>query len=310
MADAVVSKDSLPPGPVLQPARRRKLRRWVRVSITAAVVVVAAGLAIWAYCFYEYNPWTRDGRVRVYVIDAAPEVSGLVTDVPVIDNQFVHKGDLLYRIDPRDYQAAVKRAQAALDGAKQQLALQQDNAGRRAKLRSGDVSDEEKQTYSIGASVEKNNVDAADAALYKAKIDLERCEVHSMVNGWVTNLTVRAGDFADAGHRQMSVVDADSYWIYGYFEETQLRNIKVGAHARAVLMGYPGSPVAAHVDSIGRGITDTDATADAQGLPQVNPVFTWVRLAQRIPVRLHIENVPTEVHLAAGETCTIYIDPN
>ncbi len=285
-----------------------KKDRGLRIFITLAIVLVAVALSVWAYRFYEYSPWTRDGRVRVYVVDAAPEVGGLVTEVPVVDNQFVHRGDVLYRIDPRDYQAAARRARAALDGAKQQLALQQDNARRRDRLRLGDVSEEEKQTFAITATVAGSNVESAEAALYKATIDLERCVVRSTVNGYVTNLTVRAGNYADAGHRQLSVVDAGSFYIYGYFEETQLRNVGVDQHARAVLMGYPDTPVTAHVDSIGRGITDTDAAPDEQGLPRVNPIFTWVRLAQRIPVRLHIDNVPANVHLAAGETCTIYVD--
>ena len=287
---------------------RTKINRWVRIVITVLMIAVTVVLSIWAYRFYEYSPWTRDGRVRVYVVDTAPEVSGLVVDVPVGDNQFVKKGDVLYRIDPRDYQAAVKRAQAAMDGATQQLALQTQNASRRAKFKAGEVSDEEKLTYSITANIDAANVEAAAAALYKARVDLERCEIRSTVNGWVTNLTVRAGNYANAGQRQLSVIDADSFWIYGYFEETQLRNIRVGNNARAVLMGYPDSPVAGRVESIGRGITDVDSSPDAQGLPQVNPIFTWVRLAQRIPVRLHIDRVPSDVHMAAGETCTVYVD--
>ncbi len=289
-------------------ADRGKINRGVRVAITLAVVATAAGLSVWAYRFYEYSPWTRDGRVRVYVVDTAPEVGGLVVDVPVADNQFVHKGDVLYRIDPRDYEAAVRRAKAALDGAKQQQALQQDSARRRAALRQGDVSAEERQTFSINAGVSGTNVEAAEAALYTANINLERCQVKSTVNGWVTNLTVRAGNYADAGRRQLSVIDADSFYVYAYFEETQLRNIAVGAPARAVLMGYPGRPVSATVNSIGYGITDTDAAPDEQGLPRVNPIFTWVRLAQRIPVRLQLDRVPGDVHLAAGETCTVYVD--
>ena len=287
---------------------RTKINRWVRIVITVLMIAVTVALSIWAYRFYEYSPWTRDGRVRVYVVDTAPEVSGLVVDVPVGDNQFVKKGDVLYRIDPRDYQAAVKRAQAAMDGATQQLALQTQNASRRAKFKAGEVSDEEKLTYSITANIDAANVEAAAAALYKARVDLERCEIRSIVNGWVTNLTVRAGNYANAGQRQLSVIDADSFWIYGYFEETQLQNIRVGNNARAVLMGYPDSPVAGRVESIGRGITDVDSSPDAQGLPQVNPIFTWVRLAQRIPVRLHIDRVPSDVHMAAGETCTMYVD--
>jgi multidrug resistance efflux pump len=128
------------------------------------------------------------------------------------------------------------------------------------------------------------------------------------MNGWVTNLTVRVGNYAGTGQRQMSVIDADSYWISGYFEETRLRNIQVGAVARAELMGYPGLPLLGHVESLNRGIADSNTAPNPQGLPEVNPVFTWVRLAQRIPVRIHIDHVPDGVHLAIGETCTIDLD--
>jgi multidrug resistance efflux pump len=291
-----------------EPVRTKKIAAGVRVLITVPVVIAAILVGIWAYRFYEYTPWTRDGRVSVYVVDTAPEVSGQVMNVLVIDNQLVHKGDLLYTIDPRDYVAALKRARAALDAANAQLALQQENSLRRQKLPLGDVSAEEKQLYVTNANVGQADVEAAAAALYKAQVDLDRCEVRSPVNGWVTNLTVRVGNYALTGQRQMSVIDADSFWITGYFEETQLRNIRVGAKARAVLMGYPDTEVLGHVESLNRGINDTDATPNYQGLPQVSPIFTWVRLAQRIPVRIHIDTVPDEIHLAAGETCTIYVD--
>src|ERR1700677_1135786 len=284
-----------------EPVRTKKIAAGVRVLITVPVVIAAILVGIWAYRFYEYTPWTRDGRVSVYVVDTAPEVSGQVMNVLVIDNQLVHKGDLLYTIDPRDYVAAVKRAEAALDAAKSQLALQQENSLRRQKLPLGDVSAEEKQLYVTNANVGQADVEAAAAALYKAQVDLDRCEVRSPVNGWVTNLTVRVGNYATTGQRQMSVVDADSFWIYGYFEETQLRNIRIGAKARAVLMGYPDFDITGHVDSIIRGINDTDTAPNSEGLPQVSPIFTWVRLAQRVPVRIHIDYVPESIHLAAGE---------
>jgi multidrug resistance efflux pump len=288
--------------------RPTKIPLAARVAVTAVLVVAAVILGGWAFWFYEYSPWTRDGRINAYVVDSAPEISGQVVDVAVQDNQFVHRGDVLYRIDPRDYQAALDRAQAELDMARQQLALQEEDAIRRSKLRTGDVSEEEKQTYSINAGVAQANVESAQATLYKAKIDLERCQIYSPVNGWVTNLTVRAGNYANTGQRQMSVIDADSYWISGYFEETRLRNIRVGASARAELMGYPGLKLLGHVESINRGITDTNTAPDPEGLPEVNPVFTWVRLAQRIPVRIHIDYVPDGVHLAIGETCTVDLD--
>ena len=179
---------------------------------------------------------------------------------------------------------------------------------RRQQLQPGDVSAQERQSYATSVLADQADVEAAEAALYKAGIDLERCQIRSPVNGWVTNLTVRVGNYAGTGQRQMSVIDADSYWISGYFEETRLRNISVGAAARAELMGYPGVKLLGHVESINRGIADSNTAPNPQGLPEVNPVFTWVRLAQRIPVRIHIDRVPDGVHLAIGETCTIDLD--
>jgi len=288
--------------------RSNKISRAVRLTVTAALVVTALILGVWAFRFYEYSPWTRDGRVNAYVVDSAAEISGQVVEVAVQDNAFVHKGDLLYKIDTRDYEAAVKRTSAEVDGAKARLAFQQENLERRNKLRPGDVAAEERQSYATNVQASQADLEAAQAALYKAQVDLERCEIRSPVNGWVTNLTVRAGNFATEGQRQMSVIDADSYWISGYFEETRLRNIRVGDKARAVLMGYPDSVILGHIESINRGITDTNTAPGPEGLPQVSPVFTWVRLAQRIPVRIHIDQVPSEVHLAIGETCTINVE--
>jgi multidrug resistance efflux pump len=290
--------------------RLKKLPRAVRVSITVVLVLTAIVLALWAFDFYEYSPWTRDGRISAYVVDTAAEVSGLVIDVPAQDNQFVHKGDLLYKIDPRDYEAALKRSQAAVDAARAKLELEKENLDRRMKLRPGDVSAQERQSYATAVQADQADLDAAQAALYRAQIDLERCEIRSPVNGWVTNLTVRTGNYAVTGQRQLSVIDADSYWISGYFEETRLKNIRVGDPARAVLMGYPNDKLLGHVESLNRGIADTNTAPNPQGLPQVNPIFTWVRLAQRIPVRIHIDKVPDGVHLAIGETCTINIDPS
>ena len=195
--------------------RSRKIPRPARIALTAVVITVAAVLGVWAFRFYEQSPWTRDGRISAYVVNSAAEISGLVTDVAVQDNQFVHKGDLLYKIDSRDYEAAVKRTRATLDGARAQLALQLENLQRREKLRPGDVSAEERQLYATKVQAEQAQVDAAEAALYQAQVNLERCQICSPVNGYVTNLTVRAGNYATTGQRQVSLIDADSYWISG-----------------------------------------------------------------------------------------------
>ncbi|HUO07833.1 MAG TPA: HlyD family secretion protein [Phycisphaerae bacterium] len=286
----------------------KKIPRPLRACITAVFIVAAAALGVWAFRFYKYSPWTRDGRISAYVVDSAPEIGGQVIEVAVQDNQFVHRGDVLYRIDPRDYQSAVNRTQAALDAAKARLALQKENLQRREKLRAGDVAAEERQSYATNVQADSADVESLEAALYKATIDLERCEVRSSVTGWVTNLTVRVGNYANTGQRQMSVIDADSFWITGYFEETRLQQISVGSKVRAELIGYPDLKLLGHVESISRGIADTNTLPNPQGLPQVDPIFTWVRLAQRIPVRIHIDHVPDQVHLAVGETCTVQIE--
>jgi multidrug resistance efflux pump len=288
--------------------RSKKIARPARIAVTTVVVGLAVALGVWAFSFYEYSPWTRDGRISAYVVDSAAEVPGLVIDVAVQDNQFVHRGDLLYKIDPRDYQAAVKRTHAALDSARAQLALQRANVQRRETVMAAAISAEEREVFATNVQADEAEVESAQAALYKAQVDLDRCEVRSPVNGYVTNLTVRAGNYANTGQRQMSVIDADSYWITGYFEETRLSHIRVGDDARAVLMGYPSLEVSGHVESINRGIADTNTAPNPQGLPQVDPIFTWVRLAQRIPVRIHIDHVPDGVHLAIGETCTVHVE--
>jgi len=304
------AKSTVPLGTSKPRPRVKKIPRAARILITALLVLTAVIFGVWAFRFYEYSPWTRDGRISAYVVDSAPEISGQVIEVPVQDNQFVHNGDLLYRIDPRDYEAALKHARGAVESARARLALQEENLERRQNLRPGDVSAEERQSYADNVQADQGDLDSLEATLYKAQIDLERCDVRSPVNGWVTNLTVRAGNYANTGQRQMSIIDADSYWISGYFEETRLEQIRVGAAAKAVLMGYPNYEIRGHVESINRGIADLNTDPNLQGLPQVSPIFTWVRLAQRIPVRIHIDYVPNNVHLAIGETCTVSLQGN
>jgi RND family efflux transporter MFP subunit len=270
---------------------------------------VIAGLLGWTmWQIYEGSPWTRDGTVRVYIVTIAPEVAGRIVELPVVDNQSVHKGDLLMVIDPTNYKIAVSLAEAAL----QQAQVNAENAARQAKRRQAltslAVTREEQQTYATNALAAQAQYQQAEANLNQAKVNLERTEIRSPVNGRVTNLLVQLGDYANVGQNRISVVDSDSFWIDGYFEETSLEPIQVGDPASIKLMGY--SPIVrGHVDSIARGINVANAQPNGQGLATVNPIFTWVRLAQRIPVRIHIDEVPEGVVLAAGMTATVQIDP-
>ncbi|WP_419828903.1 efflux RND transporter periplasmic adaptor subunit [Methylobacterium sp.] len=273
-----------------------------------ATVLAGAGFIAWlAWAYYVDTPWTRDGSVRAYTAQVAAEISGQVTEVLVTDNQPVRKGDVLFRIDPRDYRIAVKRAQAAVARAAAQVANARAEADRRNKLDDLAVSDEVRQTFQSNADAAEAAYQGAVADLENAELNLSRVEVRSPVNGAVTNLLLQAGTYAIAGQAAMTLINSDSYWVAGYFEETQLRRIRVGDAARIVLMGYPDRVLDGRVQSVAGGIMDPNATPGVAGLPAVNPVFTWVRLAQRIPVRVTIDAVPDDVTLAAGLTATVSV---
>jgi multidrug resistance efflux pump len=278
-----------------------------RYLATAAVVLLALLLA-WALWYHFFrSPWTRDGRVRVEVVNVAAQISGQVDKLYVVDNQRVKIGEPLFRIEQVDYQLALTQAEATVQTRQFDLKIAQADAERRQKLGEA-VSTEERLTYTSNAGVAAAAYQAALAALEQARVNLDRTIIKSPVNGYVTNLTLRIGDYASPGQIKLTLVDSDSFWIAGYFEETKLPNIHVGDYAHVRLMGW-GPEIAGHVESLARGISDTDAGDGYQGLESVNPIFTWVRLAQRIPVRIAIDHVPDNVTIAAGQTCTIEITP-
>jgi multidrug resistance efflux pump len=286
-----------------------RVRRAARLLATGAVLVLAAfaAAAIWQY--YVAAPWTRNGSVRVQVANIAPQVSGQIVELRVADNQFVHKGDVLYVIEPFDFKIAVNTARAQVEYRAADLKVKQAQDVRRRELTTLSTSVEEKQTYAGTAAIAEANYSGARSQLAQAEMNLWRTSVRSTVNGYVTNLLLRVGDYATAGSANISVVDSDSYWIDGYFEETKMAHIHVGDAAEATLMGYP-APIRGRVESITRGIATGDAAPSTQGLPNVDPVYTWVRLAQRVPVRIQIEQIPEGVRLVAGMTATIRIaDP-
>jgi RND family efflux transporter MFP subunit len=227
--------------------------------------------------------------------------------LPVTDNQFVHKGDMLISIDPTDYAIAVDLAQAAADQASANADNAQREAERRSKLSSLEASEEEKQTFRTTALATTAASRQAVANLAQARVNLQRATIRSPVNGYVTNLLAQVGDYATARQSIISLVDADSYWVDGYFQETALDEINVGDQATVKLMGY-SDLLKGHVASIARGITVANATRGQSGLADVNPIFTWVRLAQRVPVRIQVDHVPDGLPLVAGQTATVQIE--
>jgi RND family efflux transporter MFP subunit len=280
----------------------------VPILVTLGTVAAAALLAWATWQVYMGAPWTRDGTVRAYVVTMAPEVAGRIVKLPVADNQFVHKGDVLFEIEPADYRIALEQAQAQAQRDGAALDYARANEGRQATLEGeGWVS---KNIYQQVAST-LHQLEAAVAvdrtAIAKAQLDLSRVVIRSPVNGYVTNLLAQLGDYATVGQKLISLVDADSFWIDGYFEETSLGRIQDGAPATIKLMGY-SQLVRGHVGGVARGINIPNAQPDQAGLASVNPIFTWVRLAQRVPVRIHIDQVPDGLRLVAGMTATVQID--
>lgn len=282
--------------------------RAVPVLVTLGVVAIAALLSGAMWHAYMETPWTRDGTVRVYAVTMAPQVAGQIVELPVADNQFVHKGDLLMTIDPTNFTIALQQAEAAVQQAKATAENAQVESDRRQKLTTLAVSNEEKQTFASSAVSATAAYQQAVAIRDQAKVNLARTRIVSPVNGYVTNLLMQLGDYVNVGDKSITVVNSDSFWIDGYFLETNLERIHDGDPATIKLMGFRQT-LRGHVDSVARGIDVANATPDSSGFASVNPIFTWVRLAQRVPVRIHIDNVPEGVRLVAGMTATVQIDP-
>jgi len=287
-----------------------KVSSWVRILVTLVAVVIA-GIAGWyLWRTYEESPWTRDGRVRANVVMVAPDVAGAVIDIYVKDNQEVRIGDVLFTIDPARYKLALASAEAAVAGARSVLDQRGEEQARREHLSSASISEEALNQARSATLAAQASYDQAVAALGVAKLNLARTEVRSPVNGHVTNLLVDRGDYATAGHAMLAVVDSDSFYVAGYFEETKLRHINKGDKVSIRLMGYD-TPLQGHVAGIARAITDRDNAIGNDLIANVNPTFNWVRLAQRIPVRISIDDIPKGVTLSAGMTATVVVtDPD
>jgi len=283
------------------------MRSTIRVGITLAVVVAAIFAGAWIWQHYMYSPWTRDARVRADVVTIAPDVSGWVLELKVRDNQQVKAGDLLMTIDRDRYQAAVEKAQAVVDIRKQQLSLREHEASRRAQLGSQAISAELRENAQINAEMARSEYREAQADLRIAQLNLARSEVRAPRDGQITNLRLAQGNYVTAGQAVMALVDTGSFYVQAYFEETKLPRIQVGAPVEVWLMGGE-QEIRGEVDSISRGITDRNASPDGQLLANVEPTFNWVRLAQRIPVRIKLDALPENVQLSAGMTASVRVE--
>lgn len=277
----------------------------VGITLLAAAGAAFAGWHLWRH--YEIDPWTRDGRVKAYVVQVAPDVTGQVTRVFVRDNQQVKAGEPLFEIDRARFELALRQARAAEQAARAALAQAQ-----REMRRNGQLDDlVSQETREQG----QTRVDQARAALAQAavsvdtaKLNLERTRVVSSVDGFVTNLDLRVGEYASASHPVLALLDRNSFYVEGYFEENKLPGIHLGDPVSVSLMGAR-QVLGGHVESFAEGISDRDRSTGTNMLPNINPTFNWVRLAQRIPVRIALDPLPAGVRLVAGQTATVQVRP-
>lgn len=282
------------------------MRSTIRVGMTLAMVAAAIFAGSWIWQHYMYSPWTRDARVRADVVTIAPDVSGWVVELNVRDNQQVKAGDLLMSVDHDRYQAAVEKARAVVDIRRQQLSLREHEASRRSRLGAQAISAELLENAQINAEMARGEYREAQADLRMAELNLARSEVHAPRDGQITNLVLAQGNYVNAGQPVMALVDTRSFYVQAYFEETKLPRIQVGAPVEVWLMGGDQG-IRGEVESISRGITDRNASPDGQLLADVEPTFSWVRLAQRIPVRIRLDDIPEGLVLSAGMTASVRV---
>ncbi len=273
-------------------------------SLLVLALALIAGWWLWNY--YMQSPWTRDGKVRAEQVSVTPQVSGTITRLLVKDNQFVHAGEVLFSVDETPYHIAVLNAEAQLAKSQSDLAKANNEANRRRHLSRNYISAEDLDTANINVKAMQASVAVAEATLKQAQWQLTQTVVKAPVDGWVTNLSTRPGDYATTGQPVFALVDSHSFYVVGYFEETKLRHIREGAPAQIVL--YSGSrTLQGHVSSIGRAIYDQSVETDSGLVPDVKPNIPWVRLAQRIPVRIAFDQLPRDLTLVSGTTCTVSI---
>ncbi|MGA2052151.1 MAG: HlyD family secretion protein [Opitutales bacterium] len=305
-----------PVAPPAMPAARppgwgRKLGKFAvlvfRIALTCEVTAAALWLAFKMWQEYQVYPWTRDGQVQADIVGIAARVSGPMIKVSVKDNEYVHKGDMLFEIDPSTFAAMVASddAQLALAHTKT-IESQREALRRKALVEQQFVSIEDYQQANAAYKEDAAAETAAQAQLDLDRLNLSYTKVVSPVNGYVTNMHLAVGTYVTAGTPLMALVDTDSFYVYGYFPETEIGNIQVGDSAVVQLLGYNGQKMDGVVHSIGWAIYREDGSP-TDLLPNISPTIDWVLLAQRFPVRVKLNYQPHGLPLRVGQTVSVVI---
>ncbi len=286
------------------------MKKIIKLIVTLSLLGTAGYLGYNKYKEYTDNPWTRDGQVRTQVIQVTPRVKGMITKIHVVDNQRVKRGDLLFEIDPSQYQVKVDqskaRLQRTLEAAKgtkiEYERVQNIYARDKGAVSQKDMVRNETNYYKSLA-----DIDTSTESLNTAKLNLSYTKVFAEVDGYVSNINFQIGSQASAGHPILALVDENSYWVFGFFREDAIPKVEVGDTAMVTLLAYPDTPLKGKVESIAWGIAHSDGNPGNNLLPSVKPVFQWIRLAQRIPVRIKLDKLPENIKLRFGLTASVMV---
>ncbi|HIF9250892.1 TPA: HlyD family secretion protein [Photobacterium damselae] len=281
-----------------------------RLLITSCFVIIALMAIGWKYQQYLINPWTRDGLVRAQIVQITPRVTGPIIHLNIKDNSQVKAGQVLFTVDPRTYKTALEKAKGNLDQAKAQLQRAKDEANRGRQLaqrQPGAISKITLVQQKNTVTAAKAGVEAAKALYDQSKLDLSFTKVTAPVDGYITNLNLNVGSQVVANQPVVALIDKHSFWIDGFFKETDISDVTTGDKATVTLMAYGAQPLSGNVESIGYGIAHKDGSTGNSLLPNVNPTFQWIRLAQRIPVRIRLDHVPQDIQFRIGSSASIVI---
>lgn len=286
------------------------MKKLIVIALNVVILGGAAWLGYHKYEEYFNNPWTRNGQVRANIIKIAPRVSGPIVNVAIQDNQEVKTGDLLFEIDPEPYEVAYTQAEVALEKSIISSRGKKIEYDRLTDIRAKDrgaVSHKDLIRREIAYQESLLQIKATEEQLKSARLNLSYTKVYATVDGFVSNLDIRKGTQAVANQPVLALIDKHSFWVFGFFRENQLQQIGPGSQARVTLMAHPDTPLEAKVESIGWGIAPSDGAVGYNLLPNVNPVFQWIRLAQRIPVRITINELPADIDLRFGLSASIMV---
>ena len=286
------------------------MKKLIKILLTLSILGAAAFFAYNKYKAYIDNPWTRDGQVRTQVIQVTPRVNGMVVKIHVVDNQKVKTGDLLFEIDPSQYQVKLNQSEARLQRTKE--------AAKGTKIefeRVKNIYDKDKGAVSQKDLVRNEtkyykslaDIDSSEEAVNTAKLNLSYTKVFAEVDGYVSNINFQIGSQATANKAILALVDENAYWVFGFFREDSIPEVEVGDTAMVTLLAYPDIPLSGKVESIAWGIAHSDGNPGNNLLPSVKPVFQWIRLAQRIPVRIKLDKLPENVKLRFGLTASVMV---